>query len=198
MLTYYFRILRLNSHYSGLKRFNVRRVFDDHRLCNVIIHQKLYLVDAGDDVRAGVLVRIHCESQIGPVLLHLVHALLQSILLRSGFRDTIKLCDIRVQIHSQDLPQRQIGVELDGNACDRRDLFPMSRFHPGIAQDHHRWHPTLELLDSLAHRSCQLAHIRFLERFLQLVNRPKSDFIIKKPKIYTAYYIYINNNIRIT
>lgn len=135
----------------------------------MIIEQQLYFVDPGNDVGAGVLVWVHRERQIGPIPLHFVYALLQGALLRGSLGDALKLRDEGVETHRQDLAQGQIGIDFDRDVDDRRDLGPVPLLHPGIAQRHHHRHLLLELLDPLAHRARQIARVRLLQRFLQLV-----------------------------
>lgn len=85
---------------------------EGHRLChyNVIVEELRRLFRGSDHVCSGVFVWLDFQSDILPLLLHLVQSLLNGVLLTGHFRDLGDGRHVIVQFHLQTLAEGKVGL----------------------------------------------------------------------------------------
>ena len=102
---------------------------EGHRLChyNVIVEELRRLFRGSDHVCSGVLVRLDFQSDILPLLLHLVQSLLNGVLLTGNFRDLGDGRHVIVQFHLQTLAEGKVGLRSHRESNVIRQLLAKKR-----------------------------------------------------------------------
>jgi len=79
---------KLNLQSFFFKRLYIKRIFHSLGFCQVIVEQQLYLIHAGNNICAGVAIRIDGKRDVRPVEIHLEQSFFQVALLsgRFGYR----------------------------------------------------------------------------------------------------------------
>ena len=85
------------------ERLDERAALHRLRLDDVVVEQQLDVVDAADDVGAGVAVLLARELQRLPLGEHAIQRLLQRPLLRGDAGDILELLEVAVEVHPDHL-----------------------------------------------------------------------------------------------